>query len=915
MDIHNSDFILILNLEDIHGDKLRVKDCAEFSVRVWTTDRTHFLSFKPRDIISDDYNDRIAIDKIQMECLDSGVLIYEYDYAKWNADFTHTDEKYNKVKTVVTDIYWANVVNTENPCNILNYRTIEDIKDQIEAVRNDHIKDMAQFKVEMEDKYINSTVELSDKLDKEIKRSNEVDVEMFNLIKTNKSESVETTNDLSEKLDAEIKRSNDVDVEIFNFIKGNKDENKEQLDSTNDKLDAEIARSSQKDADIENALNNEITRANNAETIIDTKLEGEIERAKTAEGAIRDAVENERDRATTKETLLNDTISSEIERAKAVEKDIATSLQMLKTSVMEEKQRSTDKDIEHTNAVNQLSSQFDTEIARAKDREEHINDDLHSEIERAKAEEARIENLINSNNDKDNELKEIVNSEIERAKVAEKSNADAIANEIARATEKDDELLNIITNNSTAITDEIERAKSVESEIKDTLKDTVKYSPIDATRKTILLDNYDSISGFGTNGNGYNLAMVSKWNVADFGSNGIHLNLNSVDRPTLNDDKEIALKEDIDNAKNEIKEYVETNLTNADNNITELSEKLDKEIKRSTDIDNANEAELIIMNAKIDVNTSNISSEIERAKAVEKDITESLQRLKTTVLNNDANITDTLKSYATKEEVDERIGNVIGTAPEALDTLGEIADALNGNGDAIAAINGVLTGKANKEEVATAIDNEVNRAKAAEKLNADAIAVINGGEEVIGSLAHTLSDAKHYTDDQLKGINAETNIAIANMATKNELAELDGKLTAHTSYAETKYATKDEVSTSLEDYYNKTESDNKYQPIGEYLTEHQSLEDYYTKDEVDTVISNVSVDLSDYAKTAETTAIKDENGNIITEMIIDNSDADDSVEVYTKEQCDERFARFWSGTEAEYEALETKDNNTIYIIL
>ena len=85
MDIKRSDFILILNLEDIHGQKMRVADTAELTIRVWTNDPTHYLTFKRRDVISDDYNDRIAIDKMQMECLHSGVVVYDYDYSKWNA--------------------------------------------------------------------------------------------------------------------------------------------------------------------------------------------------------------------------------------------------------------------------------------------------------------------------------------------------------------------------------------------------------------------------------------------------------------------------------------------------------------------------------------------------------------------------------------------------------------------------------------------------------------------------------------------------------------------------------------------------------------------------------------------------------------------------------------------------------------
>jgi len=83
MNIKNSDFILVLDLTDFHGQKMRVADCASFKVRIWTNDPTHFLTFNKRDIISDDYNDRIAIDRIQMECLHSGTVVYDYDYSSF----------------------------------------------------------------------------------------------------------------------------------------------------------------------------------------------------------------------------------------------------------------------------------------------------------------------------------------------------------------------------------------------------------------------------------------------------------------------------------------------------------------------------------------------------------------------------------------------------------------------------------------------------------------------------------------------------------------------------------------------------------------------------------------------------------------------------------------------------------------
>lgn len=81
----------------------------------------------------------------------------------------------------------------------------------------------------------------------------------------------------------------------------------------------------------------------------------------------------------------------------------------------------------------------------------------------------------------------------------------------------------------------------------------VEYTDYIEGRKTIQLNNYDSISGITTTGGGVNLAMVSKWDVADFGSKQIHINLNgSKTRPTYNDGDEIALISDIESAKNAI---------------------------------------------------------------------------------------------------------------------------------------------------------------------------------------------------------------------------------------------------------------------------------------------------------------------------------------------------------------------------
>lgn len=76
---------------------------------------------------------------------------------------------------------------------------------------------------------------------------------------------------------------------------------------------------------------------------------------------------------------------------------------------------------------------------------------------------------------------------------------------------------------------------------------TFQNSNDDAPRKTIQLANHDTISGIKTDGSGVNIAMVSKWDKVDLGSANIQLNLNSSDRPTLNDEEPIVVQSDLAN--------------------------------------------------------------------------------------------------------------------------------------------------------------------------------------------------------------------------------------------------------------------------------------------------------------------------------------------------------------------------------
>ena len=145
------------------------------------------------------------------------------------------------------------------------------------------------------------------------------------------------------------------------------------------------------------------------------------------------------------------------------------------------------------------------------------------------------------------------------AKFADYATVETLNAEVARATAKENEVteaLNVEVQRATAAESELEgkvtaeqaRAEAKEAELvaKDEELDAKKVDWTESTlgRKHIALKNHDSVLGTATDGGTYNLAMVSKWDVADFGSAQLHANLNSKDGiATINDDKVIATED------------------------------------------------------------------------------------------------------------------------------------------------------------------------------------------------------------------------------------------------------------------------------------------------------------------------------------------------------------------------------------
>ena len=139
-------------------------------------------------------------------------------------------------------------------------------------------------------------------------------------------------------------------------------------------------------------------------------------------------------------------------------------------------------------------------------------------------------------NAKDAELNAAIVDEAERATAAESELTGKVVAEQARAEAKEAELVEKDT--ELAAKDEAQDAEIAKK------VDWVESTP---GRNHIVLKNHDSVLGTTTDGSTYNLAMVSKWDVADFGSAQLHANLNSKDgNVTINDDKVVATKDEVE---------------------------------------------------------------------------------------------------------------------------------------------------------------------------------------------------------------------------------------------------------------------------------------------------------------------------------------------------------------------------------
>ena len=375
------------------------------------------------------------------------------------------------------------------------------------------------------------------------------------------------------------------------------------------------------------------------------------------------------------------------------------------------------------------------------------------------------------------------------------------------------------------------------------------------------------------------------------------------------------IKGSVDTDHDSLEEIVDEihNLRDAtDQNFEVFQEKVEEEITNRTQGDNALDEKINTeKQERINADTqlrNDLTTETNRAKASENTLASNIQAEATKRENDDNTIKDNLNAEVTratakeneiKAEVDvingdsttegsfrKAIADVVGAAPEAYDTLKEIADKLSQNDDLHTAINEAIATKAttvalneevtrakaaeaeNKAEIAAeaarakqaegnnalAIQNEESRATLAENATNEAlnteISRAKGQEAYLQNLVNSKADttaldgAKSELD---KKISDETTRATGVEATKASVDDLTAEIArakqaeaAITSDVTEKLAQKVDTTTLNKQVGTLNAAIDTKQPKGNYLTEHQSLEEYAKKVELPTVPTKVS---------------------------------------------------------------------------
>ena len=169
-----------------------------------------------------------------------------------------------------------------------------------------------------------------------------------------------------------------------------------------------------------------------------------------------------------------------------------------------------------------------------------------------------------------------------------------------------------------------------------------------------------------------------------------------------------------------------------------------------------------------------------------------------------------------KDYTDEQIENLVGSAPETLNTIHELAAALKNNKDIVDTLNGAITDKASKSELNTEITKVEETIVENEKATADALADLDTKlNDKLSIIESTITDNEEVTAGAFVKLNSrisnvENDVIENKEVTTNALNDLDNKIiTINNTVIENNEVTTNtltDINTTLADLNEKVEN-------------------------------------------------------------------------------------------------------------
>ena len=275
---NGSDLLLVLNLTDEKGNRIRVNTKNSFTIRVFTAERSNYLEYNKTDIVSTSDNDKLYLNSNELETLESGVIAYTYMYGVGDKNFN--DGEYNNQKTVYTDYYYRNSGSSIGaPSNPVDYKVIQQLKDRI--------KD-------------------------ETDRATAVEGSLFNKMDEHQTEVTSRINQEAENTTSKVNTEASERQAADTALQGNIDKLNQTVSSNKTASDKAIS-------DVSTAVKSETTRATAKESALEGKITSLTNTVSSNKTATDKAVSDEVTRAKAAESANSTAISNEVTRAKAAE--------------------------------------------------------------------------------------------------------------------------------------------------------------------------------------------------------------------------------------------------------------------------------------------------------------------------------------------------------------------------------------------------------------------------------------------------------------------------------------------------------------------------------------------------------------------------------------------------------------------